>query len=92
MHKAQYPDSYDGSCLHGLGWYQHNESDGETYGGHDGAGSYAKVLMRYSDKVGVILFWNQHSFIYCHRKGYKPEEKEAFIGIKKALFEKADEL
>ncbi|MCK4902805.1 MAG: hypothetical protein KAS76_05540 [Thermoplasmatales archaeon] len=50
------------------------------------------MVMRYSDKVGVILFWNQHSYLYFLNKGYKPEEIEAVKGIKNALFEKADEL
>jgi len=94
MHRAQYPDSYDEGYNHGFGWYLKNFSDGETYGGHGGiySGARAIMRMRYSDNVGVLYFWNQNSFLLTHFNHTRPEQKEARIGIEKALFEKADEL
>lgn len=97
MHKTQYPESYDGKCLHGLGWYQHTE-DNVTYGGHSGThiGAYAVMEMKYacnySDQVGVMFFYNQHPYIRTHFMGVPPKEEEAKKEIKKALYEKVDEL
>jgi CubicO group peptidase (beta-lactamase class C family) len=94
MHRAQYPETLDEGFYHGLGWYFKPFPDGETYGGHDGThlGTYAVMTMRYSDKVGVMFFYNQHSYLLMLLKRVPPEEKEAVREIKKALFEKADEL
>jgi len=94
MHRAQYPGYYDDEIfLHGFGWYQHI-SDGETYGGHGGnfEGARAEMRMRYSDKVGILYFWNQNSFLLMQLKRMRPEEREVRKEIEKALFEKADEL
>ncbi len=94
MHSAQYPETLDEGHYHGLGWYFKNFSDGETYGGHDGThlGAYAIMKMRYSDKVGILFFYNQHSYLLGLLHKLQPEEKEAANGIREALFEKADEL
>ena len=93
MHRAQYPNSYDEGHNHGLGWYMITDQENETYGGHSGAhlGAYAIMRMRYSDKVGVMFFFNQHSYILGHLKRTPSEEKEAIKEIKKVLFEKSDE-
>lgn len=93
MHRAQYPDSYDEGHNHGLGWYMKAGPDGELYGGHSGThfGAFAVMKMRYSDKVGVMFFYNQHSYILGLLKLTPSEEKEAIEGIKEALFEKSDE-
>ena len=95
MHRAQYPDSYDdGIYLHGLGWYFKTSDYGETYGGHGGSiqGTRTEMKMRYSDKVGIIIFWNQNSYTRMYFGRVRPEEKEAWMEIERALFEKADEL
>ena len=94
MHRVQYSDSIDGTFYHGLGWYLKTYPDGETYGGHDGThlGAYAIMNMRYSDNVGVMFFYNQHSYILMVLNKTPPEEGEATRGIKGALYEKADEL
>jgi len=94
MHRSQYPGYYDDEIfLHGLGWYQ-KTLDNETYGGHGGNynGARAQMIMRYSDKVGVLYFWNQNLFILMQLKKTRMEEKEAANNLEKALFEKADEL
>jgi len=64
MHSIQYPGYYDEECLHGFGWFQYTASDGEIYGGHSGRhhGAGAQLRMRYSDKVGILIFWNQFAF------------------------------
>ena len=94
MHSAQYPETLDEGHYHGLGWYFKNFSDGEIYGGHDGThlGAYAIMKMRYSDKTGILYFYNQHSYLLGLLHKIPPEEKEAANGIREALFEKADEL
>ena len=94
MHSVQYPGYYDDKIfLHGLGWYQ-TTLDNETYGGHGGnyEGARAEMRMRYSDKVGILYFWNQNSFVLMQLKKMRPEEREASKNIAKVLFEKADEL
>ena len=93
MHRAQYPSSYDEGHNHGLGWYMKTYPDGETYGGHSGThlGAYAVMRMRYSDKVGVMFFYNQHSYLLGFLKLTPPEELEAIREIKKVLFEKSNE-
>jgi len=50
------------------------------------------MKMRYSDRVGILFFWNQNSCILMYLKHTRPEEKEAAKNIENALFEKADEL
>ncbi|KYK24762.1 hypothetical protein AYK25_01665 [Thermoplasmatales archaeon SM1-50] len=92
MHRAQYPGYYDGGFLYGLGWYQRT-IENETYGGHAGnwRGARAQMKMRYSDKVGILFFWNQNSFLKMHLNQTRPEEREAVKNIEKALFEKSDE-
>jgi len=94
MHCAQYPDTLDEGFYHGLGWFFKNFSDGETYGGHDGIhlGTYAVMKMRYSDKVGILYFYNQCSFLLTFMHKVPLEEKEVVREIKKVLFEKAEEL
>ena len=89
MHRVQYPGYYDEGFLHGFGWYSN-----ETYGGHGGnhLGARAVMKMRYSDRVGVVFFWNQNSYLRLHYNRVRPEESEARRGIEKTLFEKADEL
>jgi CubicO group peptidase (beta-lactamase class C family) len=94
MHRVQYPGYYDDKVfLHGLGWYQ-TTLDNETIGGHGGnfEGARAEMKMRYSDRVGILYFWNQNSYIRMHLKQTRPEEKKAVNEIEEALFEKADEL
>jgi len=94
MHRAQYPGYYDDKVfLHGLGWYQ-TTLDNETYGGHGGnfGGARAEMRMRYSDRVGILFFWNQNSFLRMHLGHTRPEAREARKNIEKALFEKAEEL
>ena len=49
------------------------------------------MKMRYSDRVGVVYFWNQNSFIRMLLKRMKPEENEAAKDIMEALFDKADD-
>lgn len=94
MHRAQYPDTLDEGYYHGLGWYFKNFSDGETYGGHSGThlGAYAIMKMRHSDKVGILYFYNQHSYLLEILHKTPTEEKEVKREIMKVLFEKADEL
>jgi len=95
MHSVQYPGYYDEECLHGFGWFQYTGLDGETYGGHSGRhhGAGAQLRMRYSDKVGILIFWNQFAFFRSYIfKNPPPEEKESREEIMKALFDKADEL
>ncbi|MCK4365038.1 MAG: serine hydrolase [Thermoplasmatales archaeon] len=95
MHSAQYPDSLDEGHNHGFGWYFKEYDDGEIYGGHGGRhhGAGAELRMRYSDKVGILFFWNQFAFFRSIiLKNPLPEESEARREIMKALFEKADEL
>lgn len=94
MHRAQYPDSLDEGYNHGLGWYFKEFPDGEIYGGHSGnhLGSFAVMKMRYSDKTGVIYFFNQHSYILMNLNKTPENEIDAVNGIREALFEKADEL
>ena len=93
MHRVQYPGYYDGGFLHGLGWYQRT-IENETYGGHGGnfQGARAVMKMRYSDRVGVLFFWNQNSFLRMHLGHTRPEESEAAKAIQTALFEKSDDL
>ena len=93
MHRAQYPESLDEGHNHGLGWYFMNYSDGEIYGGHDGVhlGTYTVMKMRYSDEVGILFFYNQHSYILGFLHNTPDIEKEARKGIREALFEKAEE-
>lgn len=94
MHSAQYPGYYDDEIyLHGFGWYQ-TTSDNETYGGHGGnyQGARAEMIMRYSDRVGILYFWNQNSFILMQLKHTPYWQKEASKLIEEALFQKADEL
>jgi CubicO group peptidase (beta-lactamase class C family) len=94
MHRVQYPGYFDDEIyLHGLGWYQATINN-ETYGGHGGnfAGARAEMRMRYSDRIGILYFWNQNSFILMQLKKTPLNEKEAAINIENALFEKADEL
>lgn len=93
MHRVQYC-CYAGSVLHGLGWYLKTFPDGETYGGHGGyhQGARAEMKMRYSDKVGVLYFWNQNTHFLIKYGHVRPNEWEAQKEIEKALFEKADEL
>ena len=94
MHTAQYPDSLDYGHHHGLGWYFINYSENETIGGHDGThlGAYAIMKMRYSDRVGILYFYNQHSYLDSVFHTTPNEEKEAVKGIREALFDKADGL
>jgi CubicO group peptidase (beta-lactamase class C family) len=94
MHQIQYPNSIDGSFYHGLGWYLKNYSDGETYGGHDGThfGAYAVMNMRYSDNVGVMFFYNQHPHILMILNKTPEWEDVAKKEIRKALYEKANEI
>jgi len=95
MHRAQYPDSLDEGYNHGFGWYFKTHPDGETYGRHGGRhhGAAAEMIMRYSDKVGILFFWNQFAFMRSYiLKNPLPEEIEARREIIKALFDKADEL
>jgi len=94
IHRAQYPNCYDGAYIHGFGWYMKTTKDGETYGGHggNGQGCRAEIRMRYSDKTGVIYFWNQNSFFLMKWKKVREEEKKAPKEIEKILFEMADEL
>lgn len=89
MHRDQYPGYYDSGFFHGLGWYGN-----ETYGGHSGSaiGGKTVIRMRYSDKVGVIYFWNQNSFLRSAFHRLPQNEKDAIKGVEMALFEKADEL
>lgn len=93
MHRVQYPGYYDGLFLHGLGWYQRTVEN-ETFGGHGGnwQGARAEMKMRYSDRVGIVFFWNQNSFLRMQLGRTRPEESEAVREIQKALFEKSDEL
>ncbi len=94
MHKAQYPGYYDDKIyLHGLGWYQ-TTIENETYGGHEGnyEGARTQMRMRYSDKVGILYFSNQNSFILMQLKKVRPNEKEAAKELRNVLFEKVDEL
>jgi len=94
MHTAQYPGYYDDKVyLHGLGWY-FTTIENETYGGHGGnyEGARAEMVMRYSDHVGVLFYWNQNSFVRMQLKITRPDEKQASKEIKNALFEKANEL
>ena len=92
MHIAQTP-VLDENYYYGLGWYFKNFSDGETYGGHSGnhPGAYAIMEMRYSDNVGILIFFNQHSYLLGIFNIRPQKEKDAIVGIKEALFEKADE-
>jgi len=94
MHRSQYNNSYDGIFLHGLGWYFNESSDGEILGGHggDAIGCRAVMKMRYSDKVGVIYFWNQNKWIQLHYNKIPDVERDARRLIEEALFEKADKL
>ena len=74
-----------------------NFSDSEIldYGGHGGLhrGSIAQMSMRYSDKIGVIYFRNQHAgFLFRFFKHINEKTRNANKAIHKTLFEKADEL
>jgi CubicO group peptidase (beta-lactamase class C family) len=93
MHRIQYPDFYDGKVQHGLGWYTTNVS-GEKYGGHRGGyvGAPALMKLRYSDNVGIIVLWNQNSYLLESLNLSRPNEENALEHIEQALFEKADEL
>lgn len=100
MYRIQYPDSPDGQyanihdIFHGLGWYSFNKSDGELYGGHGGTafGSRAELKIRYSDKVGVIYFWNENNFVlHTIFKTKRRIERNARYRIENLLFEKADD-
>ena len=88
MHTHQYPGYYLGNLFSGFGWWGN-----EIYGGHGGnsIGAYAIMKMRYSDKVGVIFFWNQNSFFRVLFNCRRQEEIDAIRGIGNALFKKADE-
>jgi len=93
MHRAQYPDYYwEKIYLHGLGWYS-DSNNNETFGGHGGnfPGAGAQMKMRYSDKVGIIYFWNQNSYIRKHLRLFYLGELIARAKIEKALFEKSDD-
>jgi CubicO group peptidase (beta-lactamase class C family) len=95
IHKKQYPDSYDGICRHGFGWYSWIKNDtGEEFGGHMGGyrGAQALMHLRYSDNVGVIMLWNQNSNFLNKIGISRVQEKEARKEIERKLFEKADEL
>jgi hypothetical protein len=48
--------------------------------------------MRYTDNIGIIYFTNQNSLLHSTFHYLHPEVKEARAKIKKALFEKAEEL
>lgn len=93
MHSAQYPDTPEGGVFHGLGWYMWEANDSKIRGGHHGShlGTFGAMLMRYSDKVGVMSFFNQHSYIRLILQIDPPEKAEAGMAIVKALFEKAEE-
>ena len=101
MHRIQYPGSYDGKALHGLGWYSfpsrncENYSKELEYGGHMGSyvGAQSLMHLRYSDNMGIILLWNQNSdYINDFLNIKRPDERYARIEIEKALFNKADKL
>jgi CubicO group peptidase (beta-lactamase class C family) len=95
MHKVQYPGSFDdGIYSYGFGWDSKTTDDGETFGGHNGRiqGARTDMKMRYSDKVGIIFFWNQHSYTRIFFRQVLPEEKEARLEIEHELFMKADQL
>jgi CubicO group peptidase (beta-lactamase class C family) len=94
MHSIQYPGYFDSEIYnHGFGWYQHTKTDGETYGGHGGRhnGAGSEMVIRYSDKTGILLFWNQFSFINSYILSKRPpEEIEGQREIINELFNKAD--
>lgn len=92
MHRAQY-STLDEGHSHGLGWYFINYTENVTTGGHDGThvGAYAVMKMRYSDNVGVLFFYNQHSWMAGTLGKTPQEEKDARNMIREALFEKSDE-
>jgi len=94
MHKAQYPETLDEGHYHGLGWYFKNYTGYGKIGGHDGThlGSYSIMKMRYSNRAGILYFYNQHPYLLSNLDKKPIEEKEAVTGIRKALFDKADEL
>jgi len=96
MHRIQYPDTPDGDAYHGLGWYSQNNYDGEMYGGHAGTniGYKSAMRMRYSDKVGVIFFYNrfQSSQLRENFRFMGKLERYAREQIEKELFLKANEL
>lgn len=95
-HRVQYPGCYDDGFSHGLGWYSKNYSDGETYGGHVGnlPGYKSVMKMRYSDKVGVIFFYNRFQPATRSAKHELITDIKNFARnqIEKELFNKADEL
>jgi CubicO group peptidase (beta-lactamase class C family) len=94
MHRAQYPESLDEGFHHGLGWYFKNYTENETLGGHSGThfGAFSIMKLRYSDRVGILYFYNQHSYLLGNFKKTPDFEKEAAAGIREALLEKASEL
>jgi CubicO group peptidase (beta-lactamase class C family) len=93
MHKIQYPGYNDSQVQHGLGWYTVNIS-GVTYGGHRGGyvGAPALMRLRYSDHVGIMVMWNQNSYILESLNKSRTNEENALAQIAQALYEKADEL
>jgi len=93
MHRIQYPDFMDKNVSYGFGWCNFNIS-GEKYGGHRGGyvGAPALMRLRYSDDVGIIMLWNQNSYLLQSIGLSRPEEEAALKQIVEALFEKADEL
>jgi hypothetical protein len=103
IHRGQYPLNYKNNVSYGLGWYSFMGSDGNMYGGHDGAvlGGRSVMRMRYKDNVGVIFFYNQfqpvvnredcrHIRIFAFTIGQI--EKFARHQIERILFEKAGTL
>ncbi|MCK4365069.1 MAG: beta-lactamase family protein [Thermoplasmatales archaeon] len=89
MHRVQYPGSYDDGFLHGFGWYSKG-----SIGGHGGRfhGAGTEMKMRYTDKTGVIFFWNQYPFEKWYFKSVPSKITQTIAAIGNSLFEKADEL
>jgi len=101
IHRSQYPFPSENNLSMGLGWYSFNGSDGNMYGGHDGAilGGRSVMRMRYKDNIGVIFFYNQFQPV-VNRETCSPVrivaymtgqiEKFARKTIEQMLFEKAE--
>jgi len=91
----QYPNSTDYIFRYGLGWWFWNNTNlnGEWCGGHAGdtLGGSANMVIRFSDNVGIIYFWNQFKFIRMYLN-LDPLLDYFSLKIEKYLFNWADEL
>jgi len=92
MHEIQYPGYHEGAVQYGLGWYTVNLS-GVLYGGYRGGyvGAPALIRLRYADHVGILMLWNQNTYLLLSLNITRQDEENAIQQLANTLFEKADE-